>query len=89
VRGDGLVGYVATRFVGAVDGEPRALAMVQTWDGMRIVPAARHVLIDRDAMVERARRRLEVVRQGDLAGSIATARKSSWSALARLQAGDG
>lgn len=89
MRGDGLVGYVATRYMGEVDGESRELAVVQAWDGARIVPAAALVPIDRDAMVERAGRGLESVLQGILAGGLDLCdAQVAWErALARLQAG--
>ncbi|MBK9945520.1 MAG: hypothetical protein IPP13_28350 [Kouleothrix sp.] len=70
VRDHTIAGFVVTRFVGVYAGEQRELAVVQTWDGARIVPSAALIPIDRSYMVEKAGLNLERVIHGMLEGGL-------------------
>ena len=70
VRNHKIAGFVATRYTGEHEGEQRELAVVQTWDGARIVPSAALIPIDRSYMVEKASLDLERVIHGMLEGGL-------------------
>ena len=70
VRDHKIAGFVVTRFVGEHEGEQRELAVVQTWDGARIVPSAALIPIDRAYMVEKAGLSMERVIHGLIEGGL-------------------
>mgnify|MGYP000904874136 FL=1 len=70
VRNHTIAGFVVTRYVGEYEGEQRELAVVQTWDGARIVLASALIPIDRDYMIEKAGLDLERVIYGILEGGL-------------------
>lgn len=70
VRNHKIAGFVVTRYVGEHEGEQRELAVVQTWDGARIVPSAALIPVNRGYMVEKAGLDLERVIHGMLEGGL-------------------